>query len=560
MTDWETRAREHANDVNARIPEKWVIQGKIPTADEQRDVTGYIRQFLTAREIRITETEAIDIVANIASGTWKAKEVTEAFCHRAALAHQLVHCLHEIFFAAAISDAEKLDDYFERTGQTVGPLHGLPVSLKDQFHVRGVETTMGYVGWLGTFEGREGTGKEKVFESEMARELRNLGAVFYIKTSVPQTLVSGETFNNFIGYTNNPKNRHLSAGGSSGGEGALIALKGSPVGFGTDIAGSIRMPASANGIYGLKPSAYRLPYEGVATSLDGQNTIQSSIGPLAPCVGAMRLLLKNVLASKPWLYDPQVVELPYRDELEQCTRDLAKRRLVFGILDHDGVVTPHPPVARAMGLIRSAIEDLGHGVLEWKPPAHSRAVGILVNSLLYDGGQDVHKNFRLSGERIFPQITGLYGETPSDKQQNATDIAANNVLKREYQKEYLDYWNGTAEITGTGRPVDAWILPAAPFTAARPGRYDWYGYTAVTNVLDYTTAVVPVTTANKDIDLKNETYTALNDWDRKVWESYDAEIYDGAPVAVQIVGRRFEEEKILVLAEVLDEALGRANS
>ena len=89
----------------------------------------------------------------------------------------------------------------------MGPLHGLPVSLKDQFHVKDVETTMGYVGWIGTFEGKVGTGKEKVFESEMVRELRNLGAVLYCKTSVPHTLMAGETMNNIIGYTENPKNR-----------------------------------------------------------------------------------------------------------------------------------------------------------------------------------------------------------------------------------------------------------------------------------------------------------------------------------------------------------------
>lgn len=157
----------------------------------------------------------------------------------------------------------------------IGPLHGLPVSLKDQFHVKGVETTMGYVGWIGTFQGKKGTGKERVFESELVKELRDLGAVLYCKTSVPHTLMTGETTNNIIGYvrpfpklsciqpdeyadsgnhqTWNPKNRNLSCGGSSGGEGALIALRGSPVGFGTDIGGSIRIPAAFNGLYGLRP-------------------------------------------------------------------------------------------------------------------------------------------------------------------------------------------------------------------------------------------------------------------------------------------------------------------
>jgi amidase len=112
--------------------------------------------------------------------------------------------------------------------------------LKDQFHVEGVETTMGYVGWIGTFEGERGTGKEKVFESEMVRELRNVGAILFCKTSVPHTLMAGETKNNIVGYTLNPHNRHMSCGGSSGGEGALVGMRGSPAGFGTDIGGSVR--------------------------------------------------------------------------------------------------------------------------------------------------------------------------------------------------------------------------------------------------------------------------------------------------------------------------------
>lgn len=94
MSDWKAAAQRHADEVNALIPKKWLIPGKIPSADEQRDVTEYIRQFLTAREIEITEVDAIDIVANTSSGAWKAREVAEAFCHRAALAHKLVRQLH----------------------------------------------------------------------------------------------------------------------------------------------------------------------------------------------------------------------------------------------------------------------------------------------------------------------------------------------------------------------------------------------------------------------------------------------------------------------------------
>ena len=227
---------------------------------------------------------------------------------------------------------------------------------------------MGYVGWIGTFEGKTDTGREKVFESEMVRELRNLGAVLYCKTSVPHTLMAGETVNNIIGYTWNPKNRNLSSGGSSGGEGALIGLKGSPVGFGTDIGGSIRIPAAFNGLYGIRPSSGRLPYEGMANSMDGQNTVLSVVGPLSHSAASLRLMLKSLLSQQPWLHDPLVHEIPWRDDQEKQIMDLVgstksgNDKLAFAVLKHDGVVNPHPPVHRAIDTVVKTLTKLGHKV------------------------------------------------------------------------------------------------------------------------------------------------------------------------------------------------------
>ena len=244
---------------------------------------------------------------------------------------------------------------------------------------------MGYVGWIGTFEGKKGTGKERVFESEMVKELRNLGAILYCKTSVPHTLMAGETTNNIIGYSFNPKNRNLSCGGSSGGEGALIGLKGSPLGFGTDVGGSIRLPAVFNGLYGIRPSHGRLPYEGMANSMDGQNSILSVVGPIATSVGALKLVMKGLLSQQPWLHDPLVSEIPWRDGQEQAVLDLVKSsgggQLAFAVMRTDGIVQPQPPVRRAVEIVVKTIEKLGHKIIEWKPPSHQKGLDIAVCTL-----------------------------------------------------------------------------------------------------------------------------------------------------------------------------------
>lgn len=268
----------------------------------------------------------------------------------------------------------------------MGPLHGLPISLKDQFHVKGVETTMGYVGWINTYQGLRDDPRQANGESELVRELRNLGTVLYCKTSVPTTLMAPETVNNIIGYTWNPKNRLLSCGGSSGGEGALIALRGSPGGFGTDIGGSVRIPAGFNFLYGLRPSAGRIPYQDAANSMDGQNTILSVIGPLAPTARSLTLLFKAIISQQPWLYDPLTLELPWREDVVQETRSLIEQAsnssssLAFGIMHYDGVARIHPPIARGLKIVEQTLIRLGHSVIQWNPPSHSTALEIAVCS------------------------------------------------------------------------------------------------------------------------------------------------------------------------------------
>lgn len=518
MADWKQKGKEKADSILNLIPKEWRLE-KIPSVEEQRDVTGpYIQQFLSKEEIAITETDAVGIVKQTTAGAWSAVEVAKAFCHRAALAHQLVNCLHEIFFDAAIQDAERTDQYFKEHGKPIGPLHGLPVSLKDQFHVKGVDTHMGYIGWIGTFQGKTDTGKDKVYESEMVRELRSLGATLYCKTSVPHTLMCGETVNNIIGYTYNPTNRNLATGGSSGGEGALIGLRGSPVGFGTDIGGSIRIPAAFNGLYGIRPSVGRLPYEGMANSMDGQNSILSVVGPLATTPDALKLVVQSLLTTQPWLHDPLVNEIPWRDDAELAISDPLRRiktQLSFGVMRHDGSCAPHPPVARAIDIVVHTLQKLGHKVIEWKPqPAHAKLMDICGKIWSFDGGADCRKDFELSGEESAPQTI-----VETAPQANASDIMAANIAHREAKREYMEYWNSTAEQTGTGRPVDAIIAPLAPFAAARPGMYSYYGYSAWVNVLDYSAVVVPVTKVDKSVDKKIEDFKAVDETDQKTQDN-----------------------------------------
>lgn len=170
---------------------------------------------------------ASELAAKISARELTSIEVTRAFCHRAAIAHQLTNCLTEIFFDEALQQAERLDTILRETGKTLGPLHGVPVSLKDHYNVKGHFTTAGYISFAKF--------PRKKKDGHVIEILRKAGAVFFCKTNNPQCMMVLETVSNIYGRTLNPQNTKLGPGGSSGGEGALLAMRGSPLGLGSDI-------------------------------------------------------------------------------------------------------------------------------------------------------------------------------------------------------------------------------------------------------------------------------------------------------------------------------------
>lgn len=105
-------------------------------------------------------------------------------------------------------------------------------------------------------------------------------------------------------------------------------------------------------------------YRGMANSMDGQNSVLSVVGPLSHSVASLRLMVKSLLSQQPWLHDPLCNELPWRQDQETQILDLiSSSKLAFGILKHDGAVTPHPPVQRALDMVVDTLRKLGHEVI-----------------------------------------------------------------------------------------------------------------------------------------------------------------------------------------------------
>ena len=173
-------------------------------------------------------------------------------------------------------EARAIDDC-RRRGEPLGPLAGVPITVKECFQLTGTPTTLGVR--------RRGESHETVplatTDGPLIARLRSAGAIVVGKTNVPQLMLLYETDNPVYGRTNNPWDMGRGSGGSSGGEAAIIAAGGVPLGLATDLGGSIRQPAHVCGIHGLKPSGGRLTCVGSSSAFTGFDAMPIQPGPMA---------------------------------------------------------------------------------------------------------------------------------------------------------------------------------------------------------------------------------------------------------------------------------------
>jgi amidase len=274
------------------------------------------------------------------------------------------NCLTDFFPTEAIKIAQSFDEHLHKTGKLVGPLHGLPISFKDNFNIVGKDSTIGFTSLVD---------QPATYNATLVELLEKLGAVRYCKTNVPTAMMIAESVNNVFGRTINPLNRKLTSGGSSGGESALLAFGGSPLGVGTDIGGSLRIPAACTGIFTLRPSFGRFTTQRCRSGLAGQEAVMSVNGPMARTLEDITLFAKAVVDAEPWKTDPKVLPIPWRPT-EQ------KKKLKIAVLWHDGMVVPTPPVTRALKETVDKLRKAGHNIIEWDPVLHPQLLDVLVRS------------------------------------------------------------------------------------------------------------------------------------------------------------------------------------
>ncbi|KAK1523250.1 acetamidase, partial [Colletotrichum paranaense] len=491
------------------IPVGWRIDQTVPPP---KDTDTFLRSsgVLSAEELACTEVEDIQVLLEqIATRNLSAVQVLKAFAKRAAIAQQLMKCCTELIFEEALKRAKALDVHLERTGSVVGPLHGLPVSLKNIFDVKGFDSTIGWVNLIG-------------------------------KPAKENSL--SDSYNHVFKQSLNSLNRELISSGSSGGEAALVGCHGSLVGIGTDTGGSISIPAALQGFYGLKPTVGRLAFE---ESSKWEFIAPPVAGPLAFSLSTIETFMDGILSYEPWRSDPTLLPIPWRKEL------VAKpdKPLKIGSYINDNVVRVQPPIELAVRAIVDSLTAAWHTLIEWDPASHAEAYNDWTTVTFADGGESHRVLSEASGE---PLVKGLLVGTEEDK----LSVAKSRHLaakKLKYEQGYLKRWNEAG--------VDALITPVAPWVGMRPRVWakskPHVGYTSHWNWLDYAALTIPVMRAESDGASSQQwtDHVPCNKSDEINYQLYDLEQIRGMPVGVQIIGGKYGEENCVSVARVVKDAL-----
>ncbi|KFY15664.1 hypothetical protein V492_01861 [Pseudogymnoascus sp. VKM F-4246] len=529
---WTDIAAAKKREVYAGIPSEWLIPEDLLPSPSKTKVDDFVATsgFFTAKEIEITASSATDITAKVIGGSWTAEEVTRAFCKSSAVSHQLVNSLTYTQFPEAIAAAKELDQEFLKTGKARGPLHGVPISLKDNINIKGASSTIGFVA---------NANEKEEKNSYIVDLLVDLGAIIYVKTNVPTAMMMAETVNNVFGTTTNPFNRNLTPGGSSGGESALIASYGSPLGVGTDIGGSLRLPASTTGLFTIRFSGNRLPNFDFKAGVPGQEAIISVQGPLARTLDDVILYSKSIIDAEPWFKDPKLYPIPWRQiQLPQ--------KLKFAVIWDDGFVRVTPPVRRALETTIAKLKNSGHEVVEWDNKPIAKAYALLRPLFTADGGKTIRSQLEKGGEPALQFMDNFL----QSKEIGVYDMWQLQRERNQIWKEWLDQWNGIEGLDGI-------IMAAAPYISAKHSKYTHSGYTGLFNLLDYSAAVFPCgVIGDRDVDVrKTDEPPELNPLDKATREEYDPNEIHGLPVGLQLIGRKLQEEKVLAMVGRVLEAV-----
>ncbi|MCB9135840.1 MAG: amidase [Anaerolineales bacterium] len=503
----------------------------------------------------LTTLSAIEIAQQIQTGQISACDAVEAHIARIETTHGKINAIVMPRFEEARREAREADAARAR-GDKLGPLHGVPVTIKDQFHVRGLPTTYGVARLKGNVAAADGA---------MVAAFRQAGAIILGKTNVPQTLGVIETDNTLFGRTNNPWNLARTAGGSSGGEAANIAVGGAPLGLGGDFGGSIRVPAAYCGIYGLKPTARRLPSDPLPIkSAIGAEGIVAQPGPMARNVADLTLafqVMVNHNLAHPTGFTPPV---PFADP-----QHISIRGLRVALIPQIGDWVPSPAIRRALQEAADALRQQGAVVEPWpQTPDPAEAMRLFFNIVSADGFAMVSQllngeapiplmapNVRITKmpNAMIPVISALLARGNEGRLsrmlKNARKQSAEGLFNLMGKR--LEYESRFLGAMAAGQ-FNALLCPLSPLPPVRHGDTnnlaDFWGTATMFNVLGFPAGVAPITRVRPGEETERPDSREKSEQVARAVEQGST----GLPIAVQVAAPHWREDVVLAVMGALE--------
>jgi fatty acid amide hydrolase len=505
--------------------------------------------------IQLTAGELADAIAR---GEVSAVEAVETHIARIEQVNGALNAVVVKRYDEARAEARAADERQAR-GEPLGPLHGVPVTIKECLDVAGTPSTFGVQ--------RLARQRAERDDPYVAR-LRAAGAIVLGKTNAAQVLMYIESDNPVYGRSNNPWNLARAAGGSSGGQAAILAAGATPLGLGTDIGGSLRYPATFCGVASLKPTAGRFPDQGRFSAHIGQRAIVSQVGPMARSVEDLALALAVLDGGR----DPDGVDGPPMTPLGDPTIvDVAALRVAY--YTDDGTFGVAPGVRRAVVEAAGILAGRGARVTEWRPPDVQRALDLWLGIIFADGTR--HFAQVLKGSKKDPRIAT---QMLLARRSRPTLALVRGLLRTLGQRrtaglirtfgyrDTLHYWDLVeaqsayrrrflhALDNDDGGPFDVIVCPSCPVPAIPHGASRFLatagGYNPLYNVLGYPAGIVPVTRVRPGEESARKRSLDIVERAARSAELGSA----GLPLGVQVVARPWREHVALAAMRAIQEA------
>ncbi len=426
-------------------------------------------------------------------------ELVQAQLDRILAVNPRINAAVAVLAGQAIAEARAAD-----RAEIRGRLHGVPFSIKDSIKLAGTVCTEGTVGRAHAAPPTE--------DATVVRRLRVAGAIPIAKTNLPDLLFAFESDNLIFGRTNNPYDPARTSGGSSGGEAALIASCGSPLGLGSDAAGSVRVPAAFCGIASIKPTSGRLPRTGHVPPAGGWIEALWQIGPMARYVEDLSTAMALLVGSDG--ADFTVVDAPLMETANAL-------RIAF--YTNNGFAPPAPEVSAVVQNAARALADAGLIVTEDRPGCLANAWDLEMKLLGADGGDSLWRYLAEVGStKVHPLLRSWLEKLDPYR----TDIAG-------LQRYWAEWDRYRAEMFAFFQQYDAILCPVYTQPALRHGasvddeNFRGFSHTMAYNLTGWPAAVVRC-----------------------------GESASGLPIAVQIVAHPRREEVALAIAARLEQAFG----